>query len=396
MKTLRQWVIWGLILLAPNYLGAQTTVQSSGAASTLIAGTTATSGCTDGGFLYSLTSLIQCGANALNDGSVITFGGVAGAGENVIITNGTSTRNILVLRDNVTPVWTVADGGITTKTQPLRSEDGAVGTPAYSFTNDIDTGLWWRTAGAMEYSSNGAHTISFNNGGGITLGSARQVGWTSVAAPTNALDAFFERDAAATVQLGADVNGAAITQTLKAHDGITGTDIAGARLTLAPGLGTGAAVSNPLTLNRVVTRATGTTAQTYSPAFVSCPTKILSNTSATAQTIATITTTSTTGGNVTVDYTTVANNGTLQNTDSGLVKVSWNNNAGTVAAAMTAVALQSDSDASGTLATTPTATVATNVVSIRFTPTWVTIVPTTVTGWATFTLHTSGDTVACQ
>lgn len=204
------------------------------------------------------------------------------------------------------------------------------------------------------------------------------------------------REAAGTVQLGQDVNGSPVNQTLKAHDGITGTDVKGASLTLEPGLGTGAGVSNPLTLNRVVTKATGTTAQTYAPVIVACPTKILSNTSATVQTVATVTTTSTTGGNVTMDYTVVANNGTLQDVDGGLVKVGWNNNAGTVAAAMTAVALQSDSDASGTLAATPTATVATNVVSIKLTPTWVTIVPTTVTALITFTLGTTGDTVVCQ
>jgi len=82
--------------------------------STLTAATTATSGCTDGGFLYSLTSLLRCGANAVNDGSVITLGGVAGSGDNVVITNGTSTRSILLLKDNTTTVLTVADGGAVT------------------------------------------------------------------------------------------------------------------------------------------------------------------------------------------------------------------------------------------------------------------------------------------
>lgn len=192
----------GLLLALGSLAGAQTTVPGGGggsSSSTITAGTSATSGCTDGGFLYSLSSLIQCGANALNDGSVITLGGVAGSGENVVITNGTSTRNILVLRDNVTPVWTVADGGITTKTQPLRGEDGAVGTPVYSFTSDIDTGLWWRTPGAIEIASNGVHTASFNNSGGLTMGSARQIGWSNIAAASNAPDSGFARQAAGVV-----------------------------------------------------------------------------------------------------------------------------------------------------------------------------------------------------
>jgi hypothetical protein len=214
---------------------------------------------------------------------------------------------------------------------------------------------------------------------------------------TSTPDTFWGRGpAAASWVSGQDVNGAPVDQTIKAHNGITGTNIKGAALILESGIGTGSAVSNPFTINRQIVKASGTTAQTYAPAMIVCPTKILSNTSATAQTIATITTTSTTAGTVSLLYTTTASNGTVLDADSGMVNVSWNNNAGTVAAAMTAVVMQSDSDASGTLATTPTATVATNVVSIKFTPTWVTIVPTTVTGYATFIVNDPGDTVACQ
>jgi hypothetical protein len=150
-----------------------------------------------------------------------------------------------------------------------------------------------------------------------------------------------------------------------------------------------------LILNRDIVNATGTSAQVLTPAYIACPTKILSNTSATAQTIATITTTSTTGGAVKMFYTVVANNGTLQDTDAGLINVGWNNNAGTVAAAASAVYGQTDSDASGTLAATPTVTVATNVVSIKLTPTWVTIVPTTVTGFWSFEVN-GVNTIACQ
>lgn len=206
---------------------------------------------------------------------------------------------------------------------------------------------------------------------------------------------FLNREAAATLQMGQDVNGAAVAQTLKAHDGITGTDIAGASLTAAPGKGTGGAVSGSFIAMRNLVGATGTTPQTQAPAYIACPTKILSNSSATAQTMATITTTSTTGGSVKMFFTTVANNGTLQDTDAGEIVIGWNNNAGTVVAAASAVYGQMDSDASGTLATTPTVTFATNVVSIKFTPTWVTIVPTTVTGFATFEVN-GVNSIACQ
>lgn len=288
--------------------------------------------------------------------------------------------------------------GTSTFTGQALFADGTVVAPGAAFASQPGMGIY--RIGSNQIGVTGAsNTPAFGSGftvTGVKVPSNGQYGFTSSSAMTGAEDLTLRRTAAASLQLGGDVNGAPINQSFRAHNGITGTDIKGASLTLAGGLGTGAAASNPLTLNRVVVKATGTTAQTYSPAMVVCPTKILSNTSATVQAIATITTTSTTAGSVTMDYATTANNGTLQDQDSGVVKVSWNNNAGTVAAAMTAVVLQSDSDASGTLATTPTTTVATNVVTINFTPTWVTIVPTTVTGYATFLVHSGADTVVCQ
>ena len=75
-------------------------------------------------------------------------------------------------------------------------------------------------------------------------------------------DGDFWSDAAAILQLGVDVNGAAVAQTLKAHDGITGTDIAGANLTLAGGRGTGAGAVSSLILSTPAVLTTGTTAQT--------------------------------------------------------------------------------------------------------------------------------------
>ena len=267
-----------------------------------------------------------------------------------------------------------------------------------------NTGFYSSAVGTiLDVSIGGLQTFRFStNGfffttaaGAVTVSSLGNFSWSSGTAGASGADTFLFRETTATIQMGADVNGAAVNQTFKAHDGITGTDILGAGLRLQAGLGTGAGNSNPLTIFRQIRKATGTTAQTYGQAYVTCPAKILSNTSATVQPIATITTTTTTAGSVTLDYAVTANNGTLQNQDSGMVKVSWNNNAGTVAGAMTAVALQSDSDASGTLASTPTATVATNVVTVNLTPTWVTIVPTTVTGYATFTVHAT-DSVVCQ
>lgn len=212
---------------------------------------------------------------------------------------------------------------------------------------------------------------------GLSLRSTGQLGFAS--GGVGVADTFFTREAAATIQMGADVNGAAVNQTLKAHDGITGTDILGARLTLSPGLGTGAAVSGSVIVNRDIVKATGTTAQTYGQGIVVAPTKILSNSSATATTIATINTTTLTSGGVTFYYNISATSGTAADADTGSVHISWNNVGGTVNATAGTVINSVQSNSSGTLAATPTVTVATNVVSIKVTPTWATIVPTLVT-----------------
>jgi len=275
--------------------------------------------------------------------------------------------------------------GVTTgNTITAFTAGGTAGAPTITFPNVVAyaNNGWVGTNAGDLIGFNGAR-LGFNSGG-------------AVSSATTTLDAFFTREAAAILQAGADVNGVAVNQTLKAPDGITGTDIKGASLTLSPGIGTGAAVSNPLTLNRQNVKATGTSAQTYSPAVLICPTKILSNTSGTVQTIATVTTTSTTAGGLTWEYTTVASNGTVLDSNTGDVNVAWNNNAGTVAAAASAALGDVSSVASGTLATTPTVTVATNVISLKYTPTWTVIVPTTVTGFAKFFLDTSADTVVCQ
>ena len=312
----------------------------------------------------------------------------------LVANNRDASNDIFRALDNGSAVFTIGDGGAITGTGAYLFPAGAASAASVA-VGEAGVGLYRRTGGVLSISNGSGGVFEFNASDlfGISTG---RIGFTN-GALNGTLDTLFRRGgAAATMQMGNDINGAPTDQVLQAHNGITGTDVKGAALNLRPGLGTGAAVSNPLTLNRVVTKATGTTAQTYSPSFVACPTKILSNTSATTQTVATITTTSTTGGSVTMDYSVVANNGTLQNVDGGMVKVAWGNNAGTVTSTMTAVALQADADASGTLAATPTRTDATNVISIKLTPTWVTIVPTTVTAWITFTLHTSGDTVACQ
>lgn len=75
-------------------------------------------------------------------------------------------------------------------------------------------------------------------------------------------DTLLTSESAAVLQMGADVNGAPVTQTIKAHDGITGTDIAGADFVHAGGRGTGSGTPGNFIVSVATELATGTTAQT--------------------------------------------------------------------------------------------------------------------------------------
>lgn len=67
---------------------------------------------------------------------------------------------------------------------------------------------------------------------------------------------------AAVFQLGNDVNGAAIAQTLTCANGITGTDNTGCTFAFKSGKGTGAGAASTITLGTPTVLTTGTTAQT--------------------------------------------------------------------------------------------------------------------------------------
>src|SRR5204863_4265380 len=103
------------------------------------------------------------------------------------------------------------------------------------------------TAGGTVFNSSSANSALL--AGGVAAGSDKTIGFSSTTNAGVAADTFFARGgAAATMQLGADLNGAAIRQTLQACNGITGTDKTGGNLTIAPGKGTGAGAVRSLIL----------------------------------------------------------------------------------------------------------------------------------------------------
>lgn len=86
--------------------------------------------------------------------------------------------------------------------------------------------------------------------------------WSSAVDNSGTADTKITREAAAVIQLGSDVNGAAVNQTVKACDGITGSDVAGCNNTFAGGRGTGIGAPGDVDIQTAKDLATGTTAQT--------------------------------------------------------------------------------------------------------------------------------------
>ena len=150
----------------------------------------------------------------------------------------------------------VSTGGITVSAGQILAASGTAAAPGWAFSSEASTGSRWLSAGVVRFVLPGTDRFIFASDAFSILNNSAYLAFG------NSSDAILGREAAAILQMGADVNGAAVAQTLKAHAGITGTDIAGAGITFAAGRGTGAGGGATLALSTATTLGTGTTAQT--------------------------------------------------------------------------------------------------------------------------------------
>ncbi len=116
------------------------------------------------------------------------------------------------------------------------------------------------TPNGMHLVANGSYS-GFLNSTQFRLTSTQDFGFSSGSSQNTGLDVILNRAAAATLQMGDNVNGAAVNQTLQAANGITGTDKTGGNLTIASGKGTGAGAVSSLIFQTPTVLSTGTTAQ---------------------------------------------------------------------------------------------------------------------------------------
>jgi len=71
------------------------------------------------------------------------------------------TSNVGIGDTSPSALLTVGDGDLfqVTSAGYVRSIDGAVGTPTYSFTGDTDTGIWLNSTGALSFSDDGIEVL---------------------------------------------------------------------------------------------------------------------------------------------------------------------------------------------------------------------------------------------
>lgn len=291
-------------------------------------------------------------------------------------------------------------------TGSLLLPDGTAAAPSMAFSSDADgsgTGLYRPGANIVGVALDGLERFRMWTGASAgylniltntTGGAGGALGFGATIATA---DILLTRNAAANPQWG--LNGAApiaYTHNLapSARAG-TDTDVAGANATIQPGRGTGAAAGTQLNANRNIVTTTGSTAQASANAIVVCESKTLSNTSATAQTLATIALASNSAGGATAFITVTATDGTNFDSETQSLNVSFVNKAGTMTVSTPTVTASSAANNSGSATIGATVTAAANVVSIKATPVFTTIVPTLVTSYIEIHNHGAGA-VTCQ
>lgn len=178
------------------------------------------------------------------------------------VTAVTGTGTTVVFSASPTITGTLTTAAITASGVIL-GPNGSAAAPTYSFSSFGTSGIYGAT-NTIGFGINGNAQFVMNSGGtGFRLGASMGIGWSNTNSDATAtIDLSLSRETTATLQMGVDVNGAAVAQTFKSHDGITGTDIAGANLILAGGRGTGAGAVGNLIFQTSSLLGSGTTAQT--------------------------------------------------------------------------------------------------------------------------------------
>lgn len=219
-------------------------------------------------------------ANIVNSGSRnITSGTIFGY-ENSFNYNPSSTSTMLAVPVYIHPTINYSAGtpgagsyealkiAVTETALPtgtnylIRASAGAAGTTdKFTLKNNGDIFTVGFVQGNVFMGTAGGNPWWQVTSSGVAVKSDIYYGFTSSSSAGSSVDALIVRAAAATLQFGSDVNGAAVNQQLQAANGITGTDKTGGNFTLASGKGTGAGAVSQVLIQTPTALGSGTTAQ---------------------------------------------------------------------------------------------------------------------------------------
>ncbi len=307
--------------------------------------------------------------NACTNCTENTFIGV-GAGQNVK----TGDRNVAVGRN------ALANGAL-----PDVNQNACVGyTCLNALVGDGNASLGYNSGAA---SATANYSIALGHGADITASNQLVIGGDDVAAA-----------GITTAYIGRGVTNSAPPATVTVNGtGGSGSNIAGSAITIGPGISTGTGVS-AVNVQRNLELASGSTAQTQVPGLTICPRKILSNTSATAQTIAIIDLASNSAGGAEAHITVTCSDGTNFDSETVSSVSSFVNKATaiTVTSPGTTTATSAANN-SGSCTIGQTWVAGTNQILLKVTPVFTTIVPTVVHVYAEVITHQASTVaVACQ
>lgn len=283
--------------------------------------------------------------------------GVTLANYTVLCTDGSSSNGLVIGTLTADPViigtnnvanLTIASGGIVTFSNIIRAADGAVGTPSISFTSATGTGIYY--SGGMNFTAGG--TAQYVVGSeGWRLKSTLGIAWSTGDPTVSASDTIIIRGGVATLQLGAANSATPVNYTIQGQGG-SGTNIAGASVNYAGGIGTGSGAPGDVIQQTSAQLGTGTTAQSYGDR-VRVLGKYTTLTESTATAFASVTVASGTVAGGMILYTVEANDGTDFQCLTGMAPFSIVNKAGTLTMVL-GTDSQSVANSTGTLTGTLT------------------------------------------
>lgn len=334
---------------------------------------------------------------------IINSGRVSAGGAGGVSISSGGTVNVLAKFDGANGV---KDSSITDNPTNVASALPFVGTssstvPIIGIVGAVTTGIAMDTAGGNGRfwlsSSSARRTFGIDtNSQSVAMSSAAIFSWNSSATDPAATagDVSLRRLAAASLVLGGANSATPVANTFTVGEssrGGTDSNVAGASGTIKPGIGTGLGAGTKFCIQRNLMGATGSTAQSTIDGYCVGPSKTLSNTSATAQSLANISVPSNSAGGVFGTITVTCTDGTNFDSETQSFNVSYVNKATVLTVGTPAITTSTAANNSGSCTAGITAVAGTNSIDIKVTPVLTTIVPTTVTSYIELMNHGTGN-----